>query len=79
LRGAAGLDVLRVEGESADDASVTLGRNIADGVFIGSRQALGGQGSAVTVEVDVFDGVVVDTEFGQQGGSNVGITLRKDF
>jgi translocation and assembly module TamB len=79
LRGAAGLDVLRVEGQSADDASVTLGRNIADGVFIGTRQALGGQGSAVTVEVDVFDGVVVDTEFGQQGGSNVGITLRKDF
>jgi autotransporter translocation and assembly factor TamB len=79
LRGAAGLDVLRVEGQSADDASVTIGRNIADGVFIGTRQGLGGQGSAVTVEVDVFDGVVVDTELGQQGGSNIGVTMRKDF
>jgi autotransporter translocation and assembly factor TamB len=79
LRGAAGLDVLRVDGQSADDASVTIGRNIADGVFIGTRQGLGGQGSAVTVEVEVFNGVVVDTELGQQGGSNIGVTLRKDF
>jgi translocation and assembly module TamB len=79
LREAAGLDVLRVDGQSADDASVTIGRNIADGVFIGTHQGLGGQGSAVTVEVEVFDGVVVDTELGQQGGSNIGVTLRKDF
>jgi len=78
-RNAAGVDVLRVDGESVDDASVTVGRNVADGVFIGARQGLAGQGSAVTVEVEVFDGVVVDTEFGQEQGSNIGITLRHDF
>jgi autotransporter translocation and assembly factor TamB len=79
VRSAAGLDVLRVDGESVDDASVTVGRNVADGVFVGARQGLAGQGSAVTVEVEVFDGVIVDTELGQEQGSNIGITLRHDF
>ncbi|HUS55871.1 MAG TPA: translocation/assembly module TamB domain-containing protein [Thermohalobaculum sp.] len=79
VRKATGLDVLRVDGESVEDASVTVGRNVAKGVFIGARQGLGGQGSAVTVEVEVFDGVVVDTEFGPEQGSNIGITLQRDF
>jgi len=55
-RNAAGVDVLRVDGESVEDASVTVGRNIGKGVFVGARQGLGGQGSAVTVEIEVFDG-----------------------
>ncbi|HUF87735.1 MAG TPA: translocation/assembly module TamB domain-containing protein [Thermohalobaculum sp.] len=79
LRELAGLDVLRFEGESVDEAAVTVGRNVAEGVFIGARQGLGGQGSAVTVEVEVFSGVTIDTEIKQDGGSNIGITLRKDF
>jgi hypothetical protein len=33
----------------------------------------------VTVEVEVFDGVVVETEFGQEKGSNIGVTLRHTF
>ncbi len=70
---------LRIEGETDKDASVTLGRNVCEGIFVGARQGLGGQGSAVVVEVEVFDGVVVDTEVDQEGGSNIGITLRYDF
>jgi len=79
LRSAAGLDVLRFEGDSAETASVTVGRNIAKGVFVGARQGLGEQGGAVAVEVEVFDGIVVDTEVGQTSGADIGITLRKDF
>ena len=37
------------------------------------------EGSAVTVEIEVFDGVVLDTEFDEEGNSNIGITLRYDF
>jgi len=77
LRNAAGVDVLRVEGETAETATVTVGRNVAEGVFVGARQGLGGQGGAVAVEV--FDGVIFDTEFGQKSGADIGITLRKDF
>ena len=79
VRGVTGLDVLRVEGESVDDAAVTVGRNIGEGIFVGASQGLGGQGSTVTVEVEVFDGVVVDTEVGQAGNTSAGISLRKDF
>jgi autotransporter translocation and assembly factor TamB len=79
LREAAGLDVLRVEGETVEEAAVTVGRNVGEGIFIGARQGLGGQGSAVTVEVEVFEGVSVDSEFGQEGNSSFGITLRRDF
>ena len=78
-RSAAGVDVLRVEGETVEDASVMVGRNIGEGIFVGARQRLGGQGSAVVVEVEIFDGVVVDTEVDQEGGANIGITLRHDF
>jgi translocation and assembly module TamB len=79
LRNAAGVDVLRVEGESAETATVTVGRNIAEGVFVGARQGLGEQGGAVAVEVEVFDGIVIDTEIGEKSGADIGITLRKDF
>ncbi|MDH3667890.1 MAG: translocation/assembly module TamB domain-containing protein [Paracoccaceae bacterium] len=79
VRGVTGLDVLRVDGETPEDASVTVGRNIGEGIFVGARQGLGGAGSTVTVEVEVFDGVIVDTEVGQEGNSSAGISLRKDF
>ncbi len=79
VRGVTGLDVLHVDGETPEDASVTVGRNIGEGIFVGARQGLGGQGSTATVEVEVFDGVIVDTEVGQEGNSSAGIGLRKDF
>jgi translocation and assembly module TamB len=80
LREAAGLDVLRVEGQSVEDAAVTVGRNVGEDVFVGAKQGLGEQGTtAVTVEVEVFDNVTVDAEVGEQGNSSVGISLKKDF
>lgn len=78
-RKAVGVDVLRVEGQTAEEATVTVGRNIGDGIFLGAKQGLQGQGTTVTVEVDVFDGVKVDSEVKQDGGSSVGINWRKDF
>ncbi|HSF93905.1 MAG TPA: translocation/assembly module TamB domain-containing protein, partial [Thermohalobaculum sp.] len=78
-REAVGVDVLRVEGETVEDSSVTVGRNLGEGIFVGARQGLQGQGTTVTVEVEVFEGVKLDSEISQQGNSTVGITWRKDF
>jgi translocation and assembly module TamB len=78
-RSAAGVDVLRVEGETVEDSSVVVGSNIGKGIFVGARQGLGEQSSSVVVEVEVFDGVVLDSELGQEGNSSIGITLRHDF
>jgi hypothetical protein len=33
----------------------------------------------VVIEVEVFKGVLVDTEFDEEGSANIGITLRRDF
>lgn len=79
VRNAAGIDVLRIEGETAETATVTVGRNVGEGIFVGAKQSLQGQGTTVTVEVDVFEGVKVDSEVTPEGTSNVGITWRKDF
>ncbi len=79
VRETVGLDVLRIEGTGADDASVTVGRNVAKGVFVGARQGLGEQGTTLTVEVEVYDGITADTEVTPDGSSNIGITFRKDF
>ncbi len=44
-----------------------VGRNIGEGIFADARQGLNGQGSAVVVEAEVFDGVVVNTEVDRKG------------
>ena len=79
VRGATGLDVLRIDGDSAEDAALTVGRNVGEGIFVGARQGLAGAGTTVTVEIEVFDGVILDTELGQEGNSSAGVSLRKDF
>ncbi|MFN3616115.1 MAG: translocation/assembly module TamB domain-containing protein, partial [Rubrimonas sp.] len=78
VRGAAGLDVLRVEG-LGEDAGVTIGRNVADGVFVGARQPIDGGSASVTVEIEVFDNFSVDTEVGAERGNSFGLNWKRDF
>ncbi|MGB0748939.1 MAG: translocation/assembly module TamB domain-containing protein [Magnetospiraceae bacterium] len=80
-RAAVGVDVLRVEeGETADDsANLTVGKNVAEGVYVGTKNALDGSGTSVTVEIEVFDNITVDTELGNKGDTSAGINWRKDF
>ncbi|MGF1658175.1 MAG: translocation/assembly module TamB domain-containing protein [Rubrimonas sp.] len=80
LRATAGLDVLRIEGDpESDTASVTAGQNVAPGVFVGVKQPLGAGNASVKVEIELFDNVTADSEFGQEGGPDVGINWRRDF
>ncbi len=79
LRETVGLDVLRLEGTGADDASVTVGRNVADRVFVGAKQGLGERGTTLTVEVEVIEDVTADTEITPDGSSSFGLTYRRDF
>ncbi|MDT8343508.1 MAG: translocation/assembly module TamB domain-containing protein, partial [Thermohalobaculum sp.] len=78
LRGAAGIDVLRIDDEG-DGASVTVGKNVADGVFVGAKQPVAGGSATVQVEVEVFGDFTVDAEIGQEAGSSIGLNWRKDF
>lgn len=78
IRGAVGLDVLRVD-EGANGPSVTVGSNVAEGVFVGAKQPIGQGSASVIVELEVLDNIAVDSEVGPDVGTSVGIKWKKDF
>lgn len=78
-RGAIGLDVLRVEGTSAEDATVTVGSNLASGVFVGAKRPVAGGAGSVVVEIEIFDGLDLESEVGPDVGANLGLEWRRDF
>ena len=79
VRSSAGLDSLRVEQDAAGNPSIAAGKEVAEGVWVGTRQAIGEGGTSVAVEIDVFDNVTIDAEAGTESGSSVGLQWRKDF
>ncbi len=78
VRGAVGLDFLSVD-PTEDGADVSVGKNISDDVFVGASQSVDGSESKVTVEIEVFEGVVVDSEINQEGSASVGVRWKTDF
>ena len=70
--------VWRLQDEDGN-ASVTVGKEVADGVFVGTERSLGDGGTKVTVEIDVFEDVTIDTEIDSEGGASVGVEWKKDF
>ncbi|MEM9141253.1 MAG: translocation/assembly module TamB domain-containing protein, partial [Pseudomonadota bacterium] len=78
-RSAAGLDQLRIEQDEQGNASVAIGREVAEGIWVGSKQPLGEGGTSVVVEIDVFEEVTIDTEVEQGGGASIGIQWKRDF
>ncbi|MGE0713950.1 MAG: translocation/assembly module TamB domain-containing protein, partial [Alphaproteobacteria bacterium] len=76
VRRSLGLDALDVGGESG--TSVTLGKYVADGVFLKVNPNPGENASAVGVEIEVLPNVTVDAGVGGEG-TNVGIKYRFDY
>ncbi|MEM6973171.1 MAG: translocation/assembly module TamB domain-containing protein [Pseudomonadota bacterium] len=79
IRGAVGLDVLRVETTEGGSTAVVVGRNVSEGVFVGAEQPIDGGETKVQVEIDVFSDFTVDGEVGGTTGPSVGLNWRKDF
>ena len=78
VRGATGLDVLRID-QQGESTGVVAGRDIAEDVFVGVRQPVDGGAASVQVEIEVFENVTVDSEVGPDRGSSLGLNWRKDF
>ncbi len=78
VRSAVGLDVLRLEDDD-DGTGITVGKNVADGVFVGATQPLDGSGPKAKVEIEVFENLAVETEVGSQGSASVGVKWKRDF
>lgn len=78
VRGAVGIDVLRFENDEGGP-SVTVGKNVTDGVFVGAKQPVGGGSASVQVEIEVFDNITIDSEVGPDEGTSIGLNWKKDF
>ncbi len=79
VRGAVGLDTLAVDQDEDGNASIKAGKEVSEGVFVGTKQNLGTNETSVVVEIEVFDEVSVDAEVGQSSDSSVGLNWKRDF
>lgn len=86
LRRATGLDRLTVDaGESATTKttatgpSLSAGRYVAPGVYLGVKQGAKPNTSAATVEIEVTPHIKVETDVGGAAGSKAGINMQWDY
>ena len=79
VRGAAGLDSLRVDQDEDGNTSVAAGKEVADGVWVGTKQPLGEGGTSVVVEVEIIEDILIDTEIEAGGDASIGLEWKKDF
>lgn len=76
------MDVLQLDAGSGDEGTtLTVGKTLGQGVFVGAETALDGSGeNTVVIELDVIRNVVIDARIAAGGGaSSVGITYSRDF
>lgn len=79
IRRATGIDTLRVDVGGEAGPAVEAGKYLTDDIYVGVRQgAAAGQG-AVTVEVEVFDSITLESEAAQDGSQKVGARLKWDY
>ena len=81
LRKGLGLDRLDIEaGQGAQAApSLTAGRYVTRGVFVGAKQGAKPNSSAATVEIEVTPNIKVETEAGADSGGKAGVNLEWNY
>lgn len=79
LRRAAGIDTLRIDAGGEDGPTVEAGKYLTEDVYVGVRQGAGAGQGAVTVEVDIFDNVTLESEAADDGSQKVGARLKWDY
>lgn len=79
IRQATGIDTLRVDLDEGGEPTVEAGKYLTDDVYVGVKQGAGSDAGAVTVEVEVFDNVTIESEAKQDGSQKVGARLKWDY
>ena len=74
-----GLDVLRVDQGSSGGATVSAGKYLREGVYVGVEQGALASDSGVTVEIDITDNISVQTKVGNDASSDVGVNWKWDY
>lgn len=80
IRRATGLDMLNFDIDPENGGgSLTVGKYVADGLFVSATQDAQGTGGAVIVEYEITDNISVETEVRQDGDQTVSANWKKDF
>lgn len=80
LRQAVGLDLLNIDVDpESGGGSLTVGKYVAEGLFVSAKQNAQGKGGAVMVEYEITDNISVETELRQDGDQTVSANWKKDF
>ncbi|MDY0884191.1 translocation/assembly module TamB domain-containing protein [Dongia soli] len=86
VRRATGLDRLSVDagdtGSSSSNRtgpSLTAGRYVSEGVFVGLKQGTQAGTSAATVEIEITPNIKLETDVGADTGSRAGINMQWDY
>ena len=79
-REALGLDMLNLDLDPESGASaLTVGKYVADGLFVSATQDVKGENSSVRVEYEITNNITVETELKQDGDQTVSANWKKDF
>lgn len=79
LRNLTGLDDIRVDGDSGEDASVGVGKYLTDDVYLELEQGQAEGSGAVRVEIELTPNITVESEAGQDAHSGGGIFWKWDY
>jgi translocation and assembly module TamB len=80
LRKSTGLDRLSVEQtEGGTGPSLSAGRYVAKGVYVGVSQGARSGSSAATVEIEVTPNVKIESEIGSNAAGKAGVNLEWDY
>lgn len=79
-RGALGLDLLNIDlGDEDEASSLTIGKYVADRLFVSATQDARGESGSVRIEYELFDSFTVETELKQNGDQTVSGNWKLDF
>ena len=66
-------------GSVTSGTTISGGKYVADGVFVGATQGTTPQSSKVTVEIEVRQHLTVETDLSRTGGSGIGLNYKYDY
>lgn len=73
------LDVLRIDSSPSGATTLSAGKYIQKGVYVGVEQGALASDSSVKVEIDVTPQISVNTRIGQNAASDIGVNWKWDY